>query len=154
MSTSHQNQKLSLYNQLLKLLQKEIEEGEMEIASIKDSRNNDTKSSAGDKFETGRSMMQMEMDKLEAQLDKRNRMKNDLEGIKVHQITKSIALGSLVFTDQENYFLTIAFGKVITPEIIAYSISLASPVGKALLGKKANDEITVNGRKINIVDFV
>ena len=154
MSTSHQNQKLSLYNQLLKLLQKEIEEGEMEIASIKDSRNNDTKSSAGDKFETGRSMMQMEMDKLESQLDKRNRMKNDLEGIKVHQITKSIALGSLVFTDQENYFLTIAFGKVITPEITAYSISLASPVGKALLGKKANDEITVNGRKINIVDFV
>jgi len=143
-----------LYNQLLKLLQKEIEEGEMEIASIKDSRNNDTKSSAGDKFETGRSIMQMEMDKLESQLDKRNRMKNDLEGIKVHQITKSIALGSLVFTDQENYFLTIAFGKVITPEITAYSISLASPVGKALLGKKANDEITVNGRKINIVDFV
>ena len=154
MSTSHQNQKLSLYNQLLKLLQKEIEEGEMEIASIKDSRNNDTKSSAGDKFETGRSMMQMEMDKLESQLDKRNRMKNDLEGIEVHQITKSIALGSLVFTDQENYFLIIAFGKVITPEITAYSISLASPVGKALLGKKVNDEITVNGRKINIVAFV
>jgi transcription elongation GreA/GreB family factor len=154
METSLHTQKQKLDQHLMFLLQNQIEECEREIASIKDSRNNDTKSSAGDKFETGRSMMQMELDKQEAQLDKLLRMKNELSQIDMNQISKKVNLGSLVMTNFENYFISIAFGKISNDELTAYAISLASPMGSALLGKKINDEVLVNGRKIRVVDLL
>lgn len=154
MKTSLLTQKQKLYQHLILLLQHQIEECEREIASIKDSRNNDTKSSAGDKFETGRSMMQMELDKQENQHEKLLRMMNDLGQIDVNQISKKVTLGSLVMTNFENYFISIAFGKISNDELKAYAISLASPMGSALLGKKVNDEVTVNGRKIRVVDLL
>ncbi len=59
-----------VYNKILKILDDKIEILKEEIESTKESRNNDTKSSAGDKYETGRAMMQIELDKNEAQLNK------------------------------------------------------------------------------------
>ena len=51
------------------------------ISSIEESKLNETKSSAGDKFETGRAMMQMEQDKTESQLAILNLTKNKLKQI-------------------------------------------------------------------------
>ena len=58
--------KEQILNQLLTQLDQKTETAKTAIESAKESRDNDTKSSAGDKFETGREMMQMEIDKNEA----------------------------------------------------------------------------------------
>lgn len=151
---SKPNFKTSLFNQLLLVLDKQTEETKAELASIIDARNSDTKSSAGDKFETGRAMMQMESEKQEARLEKLLQMKNDLSKIDIHKVAKEIGLGSLVITNHENYFITIAFGKISNDNITAYAISSVSPMGSALFGKKVNDEVSVNGRVIQVIDLL
>ena len=52
-----------VYHKILMELDRKIEVINKAIVLAKDSRNNDTKSSAGDKFETGREMMQIEIEK-------------------------------------------------------------------------------------------
>jgi hypothetical protein len=50
-------------------LKKKIQEMQRDFQLARESRNSDTKSSAGDKFETGREMMQKEMDKCSMMID-------------------------------------------------------------------------------------
>ena len=62
--------KEALLRQCTTNLKEQEEQLRQNLQSIKDSRNNETKSSAGDKFETGRAMMQAEEDKLSGQLNR------------------------------------------------------------------------------------
>ena len=73
---------------------------ESESDSIRKEKNNITKSSAGDKFETSRSSMQIEYDKLNNQI---NILYNQLKLIEsIDNLTKKsrVGVGSLVKTDK------------------------------------------------------
>ena len=72
-----------------------------------------TKSSAGDKFETSRAMMQAEEERSKVQLVKAVNLKNDLTQIDINRVSDRVILGSLVFTNQGNYFLSIGLGKIL-----------------------------------------
>ena len=61
--------KSEIHLKLRSLLEKSLDEARREYILAKESRDSDTKSSAGDKFETGREMMQREMDKLSTLID-------------------------------------------------------------------------------------
>lgn len=121
-----------------------------DISSLIESRNNDTKSSAGDKYETGREMTQIELNKLEAQLIKTKLLLSELLKADALKSNTSIDFGALVYTDKENYFLTIPFGKVNLEDEEFFVISMASPIGSLLKGKKIGDVISFNGRDIKI----
>lgn len=121
-----------------------------DISSLIESRNNDTKSSAGDKYETGREMTQIELNKLEAQLIKTKLLLSELLKADALKSNTSIDFGALVYTDKENYFLTIPFGKVNLENEEFFVISMASPIGSLLKGKKIGDVISFNGRDIKI----
>lgn len=99
---------------------------ETALAAAKESRDNDTKSSAGDKFETGRAMMQQEMDKLEQQLHKLQQQLHQLQQIDVQAQPTIIGQGSLVQTDKGFYLLAIAYGKLEFDQKTIYVISTAS----------------------------
>lgn len=108
---------------------------EATIADLKKSRDNETKSSAGDKFETGRAMMQAEMDRYTIQLSKTQQAINDLLQIDINKTHKKVALGSLIVTTNGNYFISIGYGKIEVLENTYYAISLASPVGQLFRDK-------------------
>jgi hypothetical protein len=61
--------KTEIHSVIMLHLQERMEQGQKDYHLAKESRDSDTKSSAGDKFETGREMMQREMDKISATLD-------------------------------------------------------------------------------------
>jgi len=105
------------------------------IADLKKSRDNETKSSAGDKFETGRAMMQAEMDRFAIQANKTQQAINDLSQIDISKTDQKIALGSLVVTSNGNYFIGIGYGKIEIEQNSYYTISLASPVGQLFKDK-------------------
>ena len=138
--------KSEIHLKLRSLLEKSLEEARREYILAKESRDSDTKSSAGDKFETGREMMQREMDKLSALVD------NTLNSIaKLDRLTDSsaaavISEGSLVVTDQETYYISIGYGKLDS----VYAISIESPLGVELKGKRVGECIEMRGRKITI----
>lgn len=118
------------------------------IASNKNDLFSETKSSAGDKHETGRAMIQLEMEKAGQQLATINEMKAVLEKISIENTSKSICLGSLIITDKAKYFLAISTGKVTINNNDYFVVSTNSPIGNQLLGKKIGDIITFNMAEI------
>lgn len=138
--------KSDIHHKLRFQLEKSLKEARRDYVLAKESRDSDTKSSAGDKFETGREMMQREMDKLSAQVDNLSNSIAKLDRIAEYPISTIISEGSLVVTDQETYYLSIGYGKIET----VYAISIESPLGLELKGKRVGDCIEMRGRKITI----
>jgi transcription elongation GreA/GreB family factor len=114
------------------------------IRSNQNALNSETKSSAGDKHETGRAMLQLEMEKASQQLAVVDEMKvvlSKIAGIKTSEIIK---LGSLVITDHANYYLAISAGQIKISNNMFYAVSPISPIGKLLLGKTVGDKFNFN----------
>lgn len=123
------------------------------IQDIKVSLNSETKSSAGDKHETGRAMLQLEREKLGVQLSEAEKMNQVLAKVPLKTSTTYIALGSLVKTSKSNYFIAISSGEFTSKNESVFCISSQTPIGKLLLGKQKNDVITFNGQDIIITEI-
>ena len=143
-----------VYHKILDELDRKIEVISAAIASAKDSRNNDTKSSAGDKYETGREMMQIEIEKNEVLLNQTAKQRKELARINVSEEFNKVAFGSLVVTDKGTYFISIGIGKIQIDDQICYAISLASPIGALLKDKMLGDEVSFQGRTFVIKEIV
>ena len=137
--------KIKLIQQLNEQLDLQIETAQSAINSAKESKNNETKSSAGDKFETGRAMMQIEQEKNEMQLGKTLQLKSLLKQVDLKKQHETVGFGSLVITNRGKYFIAIGIGKVEVDGEICFAISVDSPVGKLLLGKRVGEEIEFRG---------
>mgnify|MGYP001048888450 CR=1 FL=1 len=118
------------------------------IESNKNDLFSETKSSAGDKHETGRAMIQLEMEKASQQLSVINEMKDTLKRISIEDSLGKIKLGSLVKTTKGSYFLAISVGQVKIENNAYFVVSTQSPIGKQLLGKKKGDIIPFNQAEI------
>jgi len=142
--------KKELYNACIEFVSKREDTIHQIITSNQHALTSETKSSAGDKHETGRAMLQIEMEKASQQLEGIYQMKIVLAKIRFEETSEIIRLGSLVLTDQANYFLAISAGQIIIPDNCYYAISPSSPIGKLLLGKKAGDEFVFNCKTVAI----
>lgn len=130
-----------------------IEDSNLYLNGLIDSRNNDTKSSAGDKYETGRSMMQQEIDRAEDQLQQQKIQRNELDKIMKLKPGNRCEIGSLIFMGDEVFLIGPAFGKVEIEDGIIFSISMGSPLGKLLIGKKEGETVHFRG-KLTIIKRV
>ena len=127
---------------------------ENELNILSDEKNNITKSSAGDKFETSRSTMQIEYDKLNNQLiQKKNQLKK-IELLDTKKKYKSVNYGSLVITNTNNYLISIGLGQYIIDDHSVFAISLSSPIGRILLDKKKGDSFIFNNNAEKIIDII
>ena len=128
------------------------------LHSHQKSLQSETKSSAGDKHETGRAMIQLEMEKASQQLTGISEMNEILSKIDSSNSGKSnrkmAHLGSVVYTQKANYFLSISAGQIVTENKVFYAISTSSPIGKLLLGKLENEEFLFDGKPIKIQKIV
>ncbi len=120
--------------------------------ALQESLNAETKSSAGDKHETGRAMVQLEQEKLGKQLFELNQMKQILQRVDSVETTDKIRLGSWVKTDENQFFVAISAGYLDVPTGKVFCISAASPVGQLLLGKQKGDSFELNIKQIKILE--
>lgn len=132
------------------LLAQKVSSIQADIASTLHARNTDTKSSAGDKHEVGRAMIQQELDQQEAQLAKLQGLQHELARVPLERVFDRVAFGSLVSTDQGSYFIAIGLGQVEVSGETCFAISLASPIGQALKDKQVGDMVSFNGRDIAV----
>tara|TARA_Y100000815_G_scaffold213026_1_gene197855 strand:+ start:913 stop:1371 length:459 start_codon:yes stop_codon:yes gene_type:complete len=121
------------------------------IEDIKQSLQSETKSSAGDKHETGRAMLQLEREKAGHQLAEIEKTKQILSKINAETTSKNIGLGSVVFTSQSNYFISISAGELKVGGDTFYAISASTPIGQLLLGKSVGDEVVFRNMTFKIV---
>jgi len=112
-----------------------------------DAGNNETKSTAGDKHETGRAMMQLEQEKLGNQLVDLESQKNDFDKIDFSINHTAVTNGSLIETNKGFFFIASAIGKLEVDQTTVFVISKKSPLALILLGLKSNDTVDFNGMK-------
>ncbi|GAA3519013.1 hypothetical protein GCM10022393_36470 [Aquimarina addita] len=120
------------------------------IANIEESLSSETKSSAGDKHETGRAVIQLEREKAGAQLAEVQKVLEIIAKINITAVSTIVRLGSLVTTSQSSYFLSASVGKLIVDEKPYFAIAANTPIGKLILGKKIGDHFSFNGNRITI----
>lgn len=116
--------------------------------------NDDTKSSAGDKYETGRAMMQQEKDRNTIQLNEASKLMVALNLIGTKNTSAVVETGSLVITDNGKFYLAISAGTLVVDEVSYFAVSPASPIGMKLKGLKAGDGFELNGKGYRILEVV
>lgn len=124
------------------------------IEDVQNALASETKSTAGDKHETGRAMLQLEREKLGQQLIEFEQLKEVLNRIDVAVKNQNVHIGSVVFTNQFNYFIAISCGELILEDIKFYSVSAATPIAQSLLGKSEGDVIEFRGANISVLKIL
>lgn len=137
---------------MLQILEERIAKSTAALQSLKEARDKETKSSAGDKFETGRAMVQQEQERLSKQLMQLLELQKDVFQLKPSQAHESVELGSLVKTNNGNYYLSVALGRIALDGENYFALSLNSPIGKLLKGKKATDEFQFQEKRFEILE--
>ncbi len=112
--------------------------------------NNETKSSAGDKYETGRAMAHLEKERIASQLNQLHNLQKALSLIKSDRLNETITVGSVVFTPQMNYYISVGLGAVEVAGQKFFCISPVSPIGKIFLEKAGDGEVSFQGRQIRV----
>lgn len=124
-----------------------IDTCEQAIRQAQASANDETKSSAGDKYETGRAMMQLEIEKNTTQLQEAIKLQKILTNISMNEGGDTVQLGSVVYTNHGNFYLSISAGALAWEDQSYFAISIASPIGQQLKGCKVNEHFTFNNKK-------
>ncbi|TGV02213.1 3-oxoacyl-ACP synthase [Flavivirga rizhaonensis] len=146
--------KEDLYLQCLDVINRRFQTVQNTINEIQVSLTSETKSSAGDKHETGRAMLQLEREKAGNQLAEIQKIKEILFKIDVSKTLKIVALGSIVYTSQANYFIAISAGELTIDGVQFYAISPSTPIGQLLKGKTVGEKIVFKGQKFTINQVV
>ena len=113
----------------------------------------ETKSSAGDKHETGRAMLQLEREKLGNQLFEAEKIKEVLSKVAIEKKHTAIGLGSLIKTEKEYYFIAISAGVLELDACKIFCISPKTPIAKMILGKEVGHLFVINGMKKRVVSL-
>ncbi len=145
-----QELKASLYQLCVKFIEERIQTAETALQQAREASNDDTKSSAGDKYETSREMMQQDIDRNKRLLIDAEENQRVLSSIKDIPFSDSARNGSLVITDQGSFYLSISAGQLHLNDKTFFAISAVSPIGKLLLGKNIGDKFEFNGKRYSI----
>ena len=134
------------------LVRERIDSLKANITEVQGAANTDTKSSMGDKYETGRAMAMLEIENLVAQLDQANKQLQT-----IHEITPVKALtrpeqGAMIKTDQGYYYLSLGIGKLEVDGKDVFLLSAISPLAQVLINS-TGDSIEFRGRIIHILDI-
>jgi hypothetical protein len=107
------------------------------------SRNSDTKSSAGDKFETSREMAQIEIHKIENEILKTQQFISDLHSKGTQFIN----------TDKGTFLISIPFGKLTLNNSEVFCISKTAPITNPLINTKVSANFDYRGVAYNVLDI-
>lgn len=105
--------------------------------------NNDTKSSMGDKYETGREMLQQEINNLQRQLNEVLSQQAVLQKI-TSDPSEKVQNGALVKTDKGLFYIAASMGEIVFENQKIMTVSAESPLVKVMYGKKTGEIFTVN----------
>jgi len=121
-----------------------------ELANLDEASSRETKSSAGDKYETAREMIAQSRRLTEGNLAETRAALETLERMAAAPAQARCGLGSLAETSQGWLLLGVSLGDVDVDGITIRTLSLASPLGQALKGRGTGDRIPWRGAELSI----
>ncbi len=129
--------KEEFHNHLLQELTSRMNDLEQAWRDLMESNQQEGKSSAGDKHETGAAMIHLEMEQLGKQLEDLKKQVEEAVRWSPENVNMlgRVAMGSLVETTSGLYYMITGYGKLMVQDKEVFVIGAASPVGKVLMGK-------------------
>jgi hypothetical protein len=143
--------KRELYKKCEDWVNNSIEIAQTAMRDAQSASNSETKSTAGDKHDTARSMMQLEVEKLAGQLQNSRKLKEALSKIDLKKENLKGEFGALIFTTLNNYFISVSAGRIVLGDAEYYCISPSSPIGRMLSGKTEGEKFVVNSKVVEVL---
>ena len=119
------------------------------MAAAQESSNSETKSSAGDKYETGREMANAERDRNAAHMQQAQQLQAELGRITPDAPCDTVRPGALVSTSLGRFYISISAGKLEGSDVFA--VSPAAPVAVSLKGLRTGEQATFNGKAVRVL---
>ena len=119
------------------------------MQAAQESSSSETKSSAGDKYETGREMANAERDRNAAHMQQAQQLQAELARISPDASCDTVRPGALVHTSLGVFYVSISAGKLEGHDVFA--VSAAAPVAVALKGLRAGQEAVFNGKAVRVL---
>lgn len=142
--------KKELFEQCKNILLQRIADGEKAMLDAQEAANSEEKSSAGDKYETGRAMSQLARDMSAKQVFEN---KNELSFLlKLEHVitTKTIVQGSIVYANEKIFYIAVGIGVINLNQNTITVLSPKAPLAQLMLGKKAKDKFELNKKEFLI----
>ena len=117
------------------------------MQAAQESANSESKSSAGDKYETSRAMGHLDREMHGRMYQQAQQERQIVERLDDTIIYKKGALGAFMKTSMGNFFLSVSIGQVDVEENKVMIISPQSPIGALLMGKMVGDSFSFRGKE-------
>ena len=148
-----QELKEKIFQAAIRQLKEKISLLQQERKAVSEGILEDTKSSAGDKFETGRENMTQDLKTIEGTIEK---LQEDLDEIYRVQSIKSnseaVREGSLIQLGTDFFLISASIGQLEVDGKKYFLLSRNSPLGQVLIGKKKGENVLFRGKPQAILD--
>lgn len=144
-------QKSKIISCCIEIVNQKLQQLDAAYTQINEAIAGETKSTAGDKHETAKAILQAEQEKLSKQIQLCQTQKADLEKINPSVTHTHITKGSLVTTNNGLLFTEGGLGKLQMDDITFISISPQSPLALKLNGLKTGDNCLLNQQNWQIL---
>ncbi len=146
--------KLKIHQECLSLLNKRISETETNIHVIREEAQANARSSAGDKYETDRSMADFEIEKQQKNLDSLLQMSMILNKIDPTTLQHQTAHGTLIDTDKGYIYISVGLGRVQVDHKEVLVISMGAPIVDILKRTGIGEKAVFNGTSYQVKGMV
>ena len=137
--------KQNIHSHFLQLATDKVQLLKKCLDDLKESATNETKSTAGDKYETALAMLHIEQANIGKQLEEALVQLRFFEKLNPQIITIKITNGSLVKTNRGYFYVSVALGKAMIDGVEIIALSMLSPLGNKFMGLKQGDKFELNG---------
>ena len=136
---------------LLGHVDKDLAEAKARMASLKESLGAESKSSAGDKHETGRAMIHLEQERVQDTVGRLEHMR----GILVQRAAQDkpiqrVSPGALVETTGPWVLVGVPLGKVQLPNALVLCVGAEAPLAQQWHGAQPGDQVALGPQKLTI----
>ncbi len=135
-------------------IDKQIANARQAMDAAQEAAMGEGKSSAGDKFETGRAMAHRDRDMYAKQLAMALNEKEVLYKINSEVEHVFISLGSFVHTTAGIFFIAISMGKIVVDDMAIYAVSQHAPICVDMIGKKVGESFITQNKKHTILSII
>jgi hypothetical protein len=147
-------EKIAFKNKLkqlgLDLLRRRITTAQEAMKEAQEAANNEEKSSAGDKYETGRAMGQLQKEMFGRQLAEYAKEVKSLQAVHTDSVCDRGGPGAFIRTAELAFFASAGLGKQEVEGLTILFVSPGAPLARTLHEKKTGDNVFFNGKTLII----
>ena len=136
---------------LLDHVDKDLTEAKARMASLKESLGAESKSSAGDKHETGRAMIHLEQERVQDTVGRLEHMRGILmQRAAQDKVIQRVSSGALVETTGPWVLVGVPLGKVQLPDALVLCVGAEAPLAQQWHGAQPGDQVALGPQQLTI----